>query len=63
MIYVLDACAMIAFLGGETGAGVVESALLEAGSQCLAHSINLWKSSMLSGGKAARWRLRMRWTI
>jgi PIN domain nuclease of toxin-antitoxin system len=41
MIYVLDACAMIAFLGGEAGADVVESALLEAGSQCIAHSINL----------------------
>ena len=41
MIYVLDACAMIAFLGGEAGAVAVEKALLEAGSQCIAHSINL----------------------
>lgn len=41
MIYVLDACAMIAFLRGEAGADVVENALLEAGSQCVAHSINL----------------------
>jgi PIN domain nuclease of toxin-antitoxin system len=41
MIYVLDACAMIALLGGEAGADVVENALLEAGSECVAHSINL----------------------
>jgi PIN domain nuclease of toxin-antitoxin system len=41
MIYVLDACAMIAFLRGEAGADVVERALLEVGSQCIAHSINL----------------------
>lgn len=41
MIYVLDACAMLAFLGGESGADVVENALLEAGSRCVAHSINL----------------------
>lgn len=41
MIYVLDACAMIAFLKGEVGADVVENALLEQGSQCMAHAINL----------------------
>lgn len=41
MIYVLDACAMIAFLKGEAGADVVENALLEQGSQCMAHAINL----------------------
>lgn len=41
MIYVLDACAMIAFLKGERGADVVENALLEQGSQCMAHAINL----------------------
>ncbi len=41
MIYVLDACAMIAFLKGEAGADVVEKALLEQGSQCMAHAINL----------------------
>ncbi len=41
MIYVLDACAMIAFLTNEPGADVVEQALLDAGSQCAAHSINL----------------------
>ena len=45
MIYVLDACAMIAYLRNEAGADVVETALLEAlldpSSQCLAHSINL----------------------
>ena len=41
MIYVLDACAMLAYLGGETGADVVENVLLEANSLCVAHSINL----------------------
>ena len=41
MIYVLDASAMLAYLRDEPGAGVVESALFDANSQCLAHAINL----------------------
>ena len=41
MIYVLDACAMLAYLRNETGADVVENALLDANSQCVAHAINL----------------------
>ncbi|HEX8189225.1 MAG TPA: type II toxin-antitoxin system VapC family toxin [Pyrinomonadaceae bacterium] len=41
MIYVLDACAMLAYLRNEAGANVVESALLDTNSQCLAHAINL----------------------
>lgn len=41
MIYVLDASAMLAYLRGETGAAVVETAILDAAGQCLAHSINL----------------------
>lgn len=41
MIYVLDACAMIAFLRGEDGADEVEKALLDAGGRCLSHAINL----------------------
>ena len=45
MIYVLDASAMIAYLRGEAGADVVETALIEAlinpATQCVAHSINL----------------------
>lgn len=45
MIYVLDACAMIAYLRNEAGADVVETALLEAlidpATQCVAHSVNL----------------------
>jgi predicted nucleic acid-binding protein len=41
VIYVLDACAMIAFLKGEAGADVVENALLDANSRCVAHAINL----------------------
>jgi PIN domain nuclease of toxin-antitoxin system len=41
MIYVLDASAMLAYLHGEVGSDVVESALLDTASQCLAHSINL----------------------
>jgi PIN domain nuclease of toxin-antitoxin system len=32
---------MIAFLTGEAGADVVENALLEQGSQCMTHAINL----------------------
>jgi PIN domain nuclease of toxin-antitoxin system len=41
VIYVLDACAMIAFLKGEEGADVVENALLDQDSQCMAHAVNL----------------------
>lgn len=41
MIYVLDACAVIAYLGNEPGADVVEQALLDPASRCLIHSINL----------------------
>jgi len=41
MIYVLDACAMLAYLRNEPGADVVESALLDTNSQCVAHAINL----------------------
>lgn len=45
MIYVMDASAMVAYLRGEAGADIVETALLEAlldpASQCVAHSINL----------------------
>ncbi len=41
MIYVLDASAMLAFLRDEPGADVVEAALLDTESQCLAHAINL----------------------
>ena len=41
MIFVLDACAMIAWLRGEPGADVVDAAVRDINSQCLAHSINL----------------------
>lgn len=41
MTYVLDACAMIAYLNGEPGGDVVEQALLDQNSPCLAHAINL----------------------
>lgn len=41
MIYVLDASAMIAYLRNELGADVVENALIDTLSQCVAHSINL----------------------
>lgn len=56
MIYVLDACAMIAFLRGETWADVFERALLDSGSRCLAHSINMCEvfyTFMRDGGEAA----------
>jgi PIN domain nuclease of toxin-antitoxin system len=41
MIYVLDACAMIAYLRKEPGADVVLKSLVENGSICLAHAVNL----------------------
>lgn len=41
MIYVLDASAIIAWLRNEPGAGVVDAAILDLTSQCVAHSINL----------------------
>lgn len=41
MIYVLDACAMIAWLRNEPGADVVDQAIRDVNSQCLAHAINL----------------------
>src|SRR5437016_4172257 len=41
MIYVLDASGMIAYLRDEPGGEVIERALLDTGSQCLAHAINL----------------------
>lgn len=41
MIYVLDACAMIAYLRGEPGADVVEQSLLDTNGQCVAHAMNL----------------------
>ena len=41
MNYVLDACAMIAFLRGEPGAEVVRDLLHEPLASCYAHAINL----------------------
>ena|SRR2546423_4480848 len=41
MIYVLDACAMIAYLRSETGRDVVEQALIDPSGLCVAHAINL----------------------
>jgi PIN domain nuclease of toxin-antitoxin system len=41
MIYVLDACAMIAFLRGEPGAAVVGAALADGASTCFSHWVNL----------------------
>ena len=41
MIIVLDACAMIAFLRGETGSEVVEGFLVDEDISCLAHAVNL----------------------
>ncbi len=43
MIYVLDACAMIALYCDEPGAEIVWDCLSESGSQCFAHSINLFE--------------------
>jgi PIN domain nuclease of toxin-antitoxin system len=41
MIYVLDACAMIALLLREPGEEVVWAHLLEKDATCFAHSVNL----------------------
>jgi len=41
MIYILDACAMIAFLRKEPGSIVVEKILLDKNNKCFAHAINL----------------------
>lgn len=41
MIYILDACAMIAYLNNEPGADVVEAAMIDPANQCSAHAINL----------------------
>lgn len=43
MNYVLDACALIAFLRGEPGSEVIESILVDGGNVCTAHSINLYE--------------------
>jgi len=37
MIYILDACAMIAFLRKELGSIVVEEILLDKNNRCFAH--------------------------
>ena len=37
-LYVLDECALIAFLGREPGATVVDSLLANTNNLCLAHS-------------------------
>ncbi|HJQ23744.1 MAG TPA: hypothetical protein VKA60_07475 [Blastocatellia bacterium] len=41
MNYVLDACAMLAYLKGEPGALVVDSLLRDSANVCYAHAINL----------------------
>lgn len=40
-VYVLDACALLAFLGREPGATVVDSLLIDPRNLCVAHAINL----------------------
>ncbi len=41
MIYVLDACAMIAYLNGEPGDTIVESLLRDPLHTCIAHAVNI----------------------
>jgi len=41
MIYILDACALIAYLRDEPGAEVVESFLIESDHLCMVHAVNL----------------------
>jgi PIN domain nuclease of toxin-antitoxin system len=40
-VYVLDACALLAFLGREPGATVVDNLLIDPHNLCVAHAINL----------------------
>ncbi len=56
MIYVLDACAMIAYLNDEPGADVVEAAMIDPANQCYAHAVNLCEvfyQFMRAGGESA----------
>ena len=41
MTYILDACAMIAYLRGEAGADVVSAILIDSTHEPLAHALNL----------------------
>ncbi len=62
MIYVLDACAMIAYLRGELGAEAVQEILVDSTYQCLAHALNFcevyYDFYRLSGEKAAHDAIR-----
>ena len=40
-IFVLDACAMVAYIASESGALIVEGLLIDPKSICYAYSINL----------------------
>jgi len=57
MIYIFDACAMIAFLRKELGSIIVEEILLDKNNRCFAHAINLcevfYDFHRLSGEQAA----------
>jgi predicted nucleic acid-binding protein len=39
--YVLDACAMLAYLAGEPGADAIDALLRDGEAECSAHAINL----------------------
>ncbi len=41
MLYILDACAVIAFLTGEAGASIVTRLLTNVNNLCLIHAVNL----------------------
>ena len=41
MIYVLDSCAMIAYLRKEVGADVVQEIIVDSANICYAQSVNL----------------------
>lgn len=40
-VHVFDACALVAFLHGESGAETVLSLLKQGGNRCVIHSVNL----------------------
>jgi PIN domain nuclease of toxin-antitoxin system len=62
MTWVMDACAMIAFLAGEPGADVVAKLLTDSSNVCVAHGVNLcevyYHTLRASDEKSARAALR-----
>lgn len=62
MIYILDACAIIAYLRGEPGADAVSAVLVDSTHECVVHALNLcevyYDFYRASGETAARDAMR-----